>query len=148
MVFEKPPFSFHLIYREHSPYALLCDNHISCRNFLRGSQSHNIVTDITVNCSVTTSLSQLPHAFAIRPVGLLAHVWAPILCKCRSACKHAICISAVWDCYYRLSNPSYMVPIGMITAITSVPTISAMNTMISGSIAASTLWVVISTSSS
>lgn len=57
-------------------------------------------------------------------------------------------ITAVQDFYHRLSSPSYIVPIGMITAITSVPTISAINTMIKGSMAASTLWVVISTSSS
>lgn len=57
-------------------------------------------------------------------------------------------IAAVRDFYYRLSRPSYMVPIGMITAMTSVPTINAINTMINGSIAARTLCVVISTSSS
>ena len=59
--------------------------------------------------------------------------------------SHKTCLTLT---AYRLSSPSYIDLIGMSTAITSVPTISAINTMISGSIAASTLWVVISTSSS
>ena len=59
--------------------------------------------------------------------------------------SHKTCLTLT---AYRLSSPSYIDLIGMSTAITSVPTISAINTMISGSIAARTLWVVISTSSS
>lgn len=50
--------------------------------------------------------------------------------------------------YYKLSNPLYIDAIGEITAITKVPIINAINKIIIGSIAASTLWVVISTSSS
>ena len=67
-------------------------------------------------------------------------------CFSYSRCPlHKTCLTLT---AYRLSSPSYIDLIGMSTAITSVPTISAINTMISGSIAASTLWVVISTSSS
>ena len=49
---------------------------------------------------------------------------------------------------YRLSSPSYIVPIGMMTAMTSAPIRTAIKMMIMGSMAASTLWVAISTSSS
>ena len=57
-------------------------------------------------------------------------------------------IPATRDFYYRLSSPLYIDAIGQITAITNVPIINAINKIIIGSIAASTLWVVISTSSS
>lgn len=63
-------------------------------------------------------------------------------------CKHNSHILAIRDFYYRLSNPLYIDAIGEITAITNVPIINAINKIIIGSIAASTLWVVISTSSS
>ena len=67
-------------------------------------------------------------------------------CFSYSRCPlHKTCLTLT---AYRLSSPSYIDLIGISTAMTSVPTISAINTMISGSIAASTLWVVISTSSS
>lgn len=91
---------------------------------------------------------QSPPTFAIRPVGLLAHERKPVLCQRALMCKHNVHVAAIRDFYYRLSNPLYIAPIGEITAITSVPTTIAINTIINGSIAASTLCVVISTSSS
>ena len=63
-------------------------------------------------------------------------------------CKPNSHIPAIQDFDYKLSNPLYIDAIGEITAITNVPIINAINKIIIGSIAASTLWVVISTSSS
>ena len=63
-------------------------------------------------------------------------------------CKHNNHIAAIRNFYYKLSSPLYIDAIGEITAITNIPIINAINKIIIGSIAASTLWVVISTSSS
>ena len=147
MVFEKPSFHTPLIYCERSTYACRVTT-VSLWKLLMRFPIAGYHIFIKVNCSVTMSLSQLHPSFAIRPDRLLAHVGQPVQCRYALTCKHASHIAAVQDFYYRLSRPLYIVAIGMITAITRVPTMSAIRTMISGSMAARTLWVVISTSSS
>lgn len=165
------------IYDEHSPYASCVPSHLT-RNFYRGSQSPTNAQLLSVSlcryicrglshswrlgiCVITpkVQLSERQRVLAFG-VMLLADFQMPSMTVPEAVsaqryrqerplmCKPNSHIPAIRDFYYKLSNPLYIDAIGEITAITKVPIINAINKIIIGSIAASTLWVVISTSSS